>query len=104
VESLVLAQELGYKDGIALSVAGMGGVAGFHGLPERAGRLMGAASALAQVNAASEAVTRIELNLLTAAAKAHLDATTFEAGWTFGQAMTQAAAIAYALEEPAATA
>jgi len=44
-------------------------------------------------------VYREDVNRRVAAARAHLDAATFEAGWTAGQAMTQEQAIVEALQD-----
>src|SRR5947207_838461 len=40
-----------------------------------------------------------EVNRRSAAARAHLDAATFEAGWAAGQAMTEEQAINFALQD-----
>ena len=65
------------------------------GQAERAGRLFGAADSLLPSNS----VYREDVNRRVAAARAHLDAATFEAGWTAGQAMTQEQAIVEALQD-----
>jgi hypothetical protein len=43
-------------------------------------------------------VSREEVNRRVAAARAHLDAATFEAGWAAGRVMTQEQAITEALQ------
>jgi len=63
------------------------------GQAERAGRLFGAAARLLPATSSS----REEVNRRSDAARAHLDAATFEAGWTAGQAMTEEQAVTLAL-------
>src|SRR5262249_55097246 len=81
--------------GIVRGLAGIAEVAAAQGQAERAGRLFGAADRL--LPAASN--YRDDLNRRVAAARAHLDAATFETGWATGQAMTQEQAITEALRD-----
>ncbi|TMF47317.1 MAG: tetratricopeptide repeat protein [Chloroflexi bacterium] len=81
--------------GIVKALAGLAEVAAAQGQAERAGRLFGAAESLLP----SDSVYREEVNRHVAEARAHLDAVTFEAGWSAGQAMTQEQAITEALQD-----
>ena len=81
--------------GIVKALAGLAEVAAAQGQAERAGRLLGAAESLLP----SDSVYRKEVNRHVAEARAHLDAVTFEAGWSAGQAMTQEQAITEALQD-----
>jgi len=65
------------------------------GQAERAGRLLGAPARLLPSNS----VYRDDVNRRVAAARANLDAATFEAGWAAGQVMTQEQAITDALQD-----
>jgi predicted ATPase/class 3 adenylate cyclase len=96
-ESLKLFQELGNKIGVAWCLAGIAGVASATGQPQRAARLWGAAQAINRTVGGRPAPgTRASYD--QTAARAQLDAESFAAAWTEGQAMTQEAAIACALE------
>jgi predicted ATPase len=81
--------------GIAKALAGIAEVAAAQGQAERAGRLYGAADRLLP----PAILFRDELNRRVAAARDHLDATAFTAGWTAGQAMTVEQAVTDALQE-----
>jgi tetratricopeptide (TPR) repeat protein len=81
--------------GIVKALAGLAEVAAAQGQAERAGRLFGAADSLLPSNSEY----REEVNRRSAAARAHLDAAAFEAGWSAGQAMTQVQAITLALQD-----
>jgi predicted ATPase len=81
--------------GIVKGLAGLAEIAAAQGQAERAGRLFGAASRLLPATSSY----REEMHRRSTAARAHLDATTFEAGWTAGQAMTEEQAIIEALQE-----
>jgi len=81
--------------GIVKALAGLAEVAAAQGQAERAGRLFGAAARLLP----SASLYREEVNRRVAAARANLDAATFEAGWTAGQEMTQEQAITDALQD-----
>jgi len=81
--------------GIVKGLAGLAEVAAVQGQAERAGRLFGAAAGLLPAGRSY----RDELNRRSAAARATLDAATFEAGWAAGQAMTEQQAITEALQD-----
>jgi predicted ATPase len=81
--------------GIVKALAGLAEVAAAQGQAERAGRLFGAAESLLP----SSSVYREDVSRRIAAARAHLDVATFEAGWAAGQAMTQEQAITEALQD-----
>ena len=81
--------------GIVKGLVGLAEVAAVQGQAERAGRLFGA---VARLLPASNSY-REEVNRQSAAAGATLDATTFEAGWAAGQAMTEQQAITEALQD-----
>ena len=81
--------------GILKALAGLAEVAAAQGQAERAGRLLGAADSLLP----SDSVYREDVNRHVAEARAHLDAMTFQAGWSAGQAMTQEQAITLALQD-----
>ncbi len=88
-------QRVGNELGIVKGLAGLAEVAAAQGQAGRAGRLFGAADSLLPSNS----VYREDVNKRVAAARARLDAATFEAGWSAGQAMTQEQAIAEALQD-----
>jgi predicted ATPase len=77
-------QRVGNELGIVKGLAGLAEVAAAQGQAGRAGRLFGAADSLLP----SGSVYREDVNTRVAAARARLDAATFEAGWSAGQAMT----------------
>ena len=81
--------------GIIEALAGLAEIAAAQGQAERAGRLFGAAATLLPSNS----FYRDGLNSRITAARAYLDAETFEAGWSEGQAMTEKQAISFALQE-----
>jgi predicted ATPase len=81
--------------GIVKALAGMAEVAAAQGQAERAGRLFGAADRLLPASSNY----RDGLNRRVAETRAHLDAATFEAGWTAGQAMTVEQAVTDALQD-----
>ncbi|MBI4770417.1 MAG: tetratricopeptide repeat protein, partial [Chloroflexi bacterium] len=108
-EALFLSRELGNKQGIAACLAGMAGVVGGVGKPERAARLFGAAEALLEASGAVlDSVDRIAYERNVAAVRrrssargegdAYLDEASFTAAWAEGRTMTLEAAMAYALE------
>ena len=80
--------------GIVKALAGLAEVVVAQGQAERAGRLFGAAARLLP----STSSYREEVNRRIAAARAQLDAATFEVGWAAGQAMTEEQAITEALQ------
>jgi predicted ATPase len=81
--------------GIVKGLAGLAEVAATQGQAERAGRLFGAADSLLP----SGSLYREDVNKRVAAARANLDAATFEAGWAAGRVMTQEQAITDALQD-----
>jgi hypothetical protein len=81
--------------GIVKALAGLAEVAAAQGQAERAGRLFGAAARLLP----SASLHWEDVNRRVASARANLDAATFEAGWTAGQAMTQEQTFALALQD-----
>ena len=83
------------QPGLVKGLAGLAEVAAAQGQAERAGRLFGAASRLLPATS----TYREEVHRRSAMACAQLDAATFEAGWTAGQAMTQEQAITEALQD-----
>jgi hypothetical protein len=97
-EGLALYQKLGIGQwGIAHCLAGFAAVALVRAQPERATRLLGAASALiAAVGHRLELPDSADYDDSLAMAKAQLDEVAFAAAWAEGQVMTMEEAIAYA--------
>jgi non-specific serine/threonine protein kinase len=97
-ESLVLAQELGRTRNITLSLAGLAAVACAVSEYVQAVRLLGAVAALLSAsNHVLDPTVRSDYDRSTAAARAHLDAVTFDRAWAAGQALPPEQAIAEAL-------
>jgi predicted ATPase/DNA-binding CsgD family transcriptional regulator/DNA-binding XRE family transcriptional regulator len=97
-ESLVLAQEMGRNTNIILSLAGLADLAGERGQALLAARLCGMVAALR--DAAGFVMGRADqmnYERTIAMARAHLEATTFEAACAAGRAMTLEQAVAEAL-------
>jgi len=97
-EGLRLWQEMQQGEqrlGIVKGLAGLAEMAAAQGQAERAGRLFGAAAHLLSATSSY----REEVNRRVAAARAQLDAATFEVGWTAGQTMTEEQAITLALQD-----
>jgi predicted ATPase len=88
-------QQVEQRLGIVKGLAGLAEAAAAQGQAERAGRLFGAASRLLPATSSY----REEVHRRSAAARAQLDAATFEVGWTAGQAMTEEQAISLALQD-----
>src|SRR5215471_14470764 len=88
-------QQVEQRLGIVKGLAGLAEIAAAHGQAERAGRLFGAASRLLPATSSY----REEVHRRIAAARARLDAATFEVGWTAGQMMTEEQAVTLALQE-----
>jgi hypothetical protein len=87
-DSLALYREVGNEDGIAYCLAGLAGVAGAEGQPERAARLLGAAEALLEATGVRLiAADRAEYDRNVAAVRAQLDEAAFAAAWAEGRAM-----------------
>src|SRR6266516_641302 len=88
-------QQVEQRRGNVKGLAGFAEVAAAQGQAERARRLFGAAAGLLPpTNSYQE-----EVNRRSAAARAHLDAATFEVGWTAGQTMTEEQAITEAVQD-----
>ncbi len=100
-ESLLLHQALGNTFSIAYQIVGLAGVAALAGSPAaavRAARLFGAAEALfTAIGARIDPTDRPNHERNVAAARAHLDAATFDAAHAAGLTLTLAEAIAEAL-------
>jgi hypothetical protein len=97
-EGLRLLQEMHQVEqrlGIFKWLAGLAEVVAAQGQVERAGRLFGVASRLLPATSSY----REEVHRRSAAARAQLDAATFEVGWTAGQAMAEEQAISCALQD-----
>ena len=97
-EGLSLWQDLLLEEqgiGIVKGLAGLAEVALRQGQTERAGRLFGASTRLLPASSSY----REELNRRIDVAHANLDAATFEAGWSAGQALTEEQAITEALQD-----
>jgi predicted ATPase len=97
-EGLRLWQEMRQVEqrlGIVKGLAGLAEIAAAQRQAERAGRLFGAAARLLPATS----IYREEVNRRVTAARAHLDAAIFEAGWAAGQTMTEEQAITEALQD-----
>jgi len=81
--------------GITKGLTGLAEIAVSQRQAERAGRLFGAAARLLPF----DSLYWDGLNSRITAARASLDAATFEAGWSAGQAMTEEQAIRFALQD-----
>ncbi len=98
-DGLTLSEELRFRYGIAMNLAGMAGVAAAKGQPEHSARLFGAADALFDaMGQVVEPGDRTEYDRNAAVARTQLGAQAFAAAWTAGRAMTMEQAIADALE------
>jgi hypothetical protein len=99
-EGLPLAQELGSGKLSAMCLEGLAVVYGAKGEGTRAARLYGAAEALRlAIGATLSPADQAELERHLATARATLDATSWEAAWADGRAMTAEQAAEYALSE-----
>jgi non-specific serine/threonine protein kinase len=99
-ESLTLFRNQGDQRGTAECFAGVGGVFGALGLPDRATRLLGAAEALREAIGAAEWPANAEdaaRNL--AAVRAQMDEPAFAAAWAAGRALSLEEACDLALEQ-----
>ena len=88
-------QQVEQRLGIVRGLAGLAEMAAAQGQAARAGRLFGAASRLLPATSPY----REEVHRRSTAARAQLDAATFEAGWAAGQAMTEEQAVTSALQD-----
>jgi hypothetical protein len=96
-ESLALQQEIGNRQGIAECLGALAGVALADGDPHVAASLLGAQAALlARVGVPLSPADRAEVQRDTAAACEQLGASTFDAAFTAGRALTADEAIAIA--------
>ena len=99
VESFALLQKFGTPLGIASGLTGFAALAQSQGQLGRATRLFGAAEALrASAGTRLAPVAHAEFDRNTVALRAQLGEAPFAAAWAEGQAMTRAAAVAYALD------
>jgi predicted ATPase/DNA-binding CsgD family transcriptional regulator len=98
-QGLRLALEMDNQLDIADSLAGLAGVMGVTGQPERAARLLGAwDAALERIVAAPEPIDRPEYEQNIATVRAQLTPMSFEAAWSEGRGMSLEQAVALALE------
>jgi predicted ATPase/transcriptional regulator with XRE-family HTH domain len=98
-ESLAGCREIDYQWVSIWCLAGLGRVAVAQGRAEHATRLLGATAALFEIyDPAMDPVDRADCERSIGAARAQLDAATFDTAWAAGRAMTVEQAIAYALE------
>ena len=98
-ESLARCREIDYQWVSIWCLAGLGRVAVAQGQAEHATRLLGATAALFEIyDPAMDPVDRADYERSIGAARAQLDAATFDAAWESGRAMTAEQAIAYTLE------
>ena len=99
-EALSSSQELDDKGSISGSLAGLAGIIGILGDPERAARLFGAADALQDaIGVHIHASDRPDYERSVAATRAQVDAETFDHLWKEGRAMPLNQVIEYALED-----
>jgi predicted ATPase/DNA-binding XRE family transcriptional regulator len=99
-ESLALCREIDHLWMGVWCLAGLGRVAVAQGQAEHATRLLGATAALFETyDPAMDPIDRADYERSIAAARAQLDAATFDAAWAVGRTMGAEQAIAYALEE-----
>ncbi len=99
-ESMRLFCAIDHASGIGWCCHGLAGVAGLAGAPgaRRAARLLGAATNLIVPLMCWPPAPRAEYERVVTAARAQLDAATWDAAWTEGLAMTLEQALAYALD------
>ena len=99
-QGLRLALEMNNKLDIADSLAGLAGVMGMTGQPERAARLLGAwEAALERMGATPQPADIPEHDRNIAAVRARLDPQTFQAAWAEGHAMSLNQAVASILDD-----
>ena len=98
-ESLSIFRATGANVGIAMCLAGLGGVAAARGQAARAAGLFGAADALLQASGTLlQAADLSDYQRNVAAARAQLGETAFRAAWAIGRTTPIQEAIANALE------
>jgi predicted ATPase/transcriptional regulator with XRE-family HTH domain len=99
-ESLARCRDIDYQWVSVWCLAGLGRVAVAQGQAEHATELLGATAALFEFfGPVRDPTDRADYEHAVAAARAHLDAATFDTAWAAGRAMTVEQAIAYALDE-----
>lgn len=99
-EALFTSQELVDKSSISTSLAGIAGITGILGKPERAARLFGAAEALREtIGAQIQAGDRPDYERSVAATRDQLDAETFAQRWAEGKALGLEAVLEDALAD-----
>ena len=104
MESARLNRSLGFREGVALSLARLSAMAIQRHDLVPAARLLGAAAAQREPNCCMASDERAEYAHTLAVVRSQLNECAFTDAWAKGQAMTLEQAIAYALEEaPAAT-
>jgi len=97
-ESLALHQEIGNKQGISECLTGFGALAAAQGDPPMAARLFGASEALrSAIGAYMWPAEQIEWDRHVESARAQLEEAEWDRAWQEGLAMSQEAALAYAL-------
>jgi non-specific serine/threonine protein kinase len=98
LESLTTSAKLGARVTVAYALEGLAGVGVFHGQPERAGQLLGAAEALRKViNAPIESIELSLYERTVAAVRAALGEPAYAGAWAKGREMTFEEAIALAI-------
>jgi tetratricopeptide (TPR) repeat protein len=100
MQGLRLALEMNNKLDIADSLAGLAGVLGVTGQPQRAARLLGTwEAAFEWMGATALPSAKREHDRTIAAVRAQLDDTAFQATWAEGRAMSLKQAVASALQQ-----
>jgi predicted ATPase/transcriptional regulator with XRE-family HTH domain/Tfp pilus assembly protein PilF len=95
-ESLLAFTELGRREGVAASLEGLAAVALGEGQPERAARLLGAATALREtIGAPLPPAARPSYERTRSGITAQLDPATFAAAWAAGRTMSLPEAVSY---------
>ncbi|MDB5077004.1 MAG: ATPase-like protein [Chloroflexi bacterium] len=98
VDGLRLARDIGLRTGVVLALAALAKLATAEGLAERAGRLYGAAKVLSPPAGRLRSVPdTANLDVNISEARSSLDNRVFTEGLVHGEALTEEAAIAYAL-------
>jgi predicted ATPase len=98
-QSLSISREMMSQDDIARSLAGLAGVIGRMGQPERAARLLGALEVLKDDLRSKQPFERAEYDRNVAAVRAALTEGSFAAAWAEGREMALEQAIEYALRD-----
>jgi tetratricopeptide (TPR) repeat protein len=99
VESLTLNREVGERQGIAASLVGLAHVADAQGQPELAIQLLGTADAVvAAIGPQLLPFDREQLETITAALRAQVEAVVWDAAWEVGRCMSLDEAVQSAVE------